>query len=649
MQTAERKVYGATGEVGKDGLLTPDQYLNLNRIQEKAANACMRYLNKMGEGEAFPMVAMATGIGKGSIIHRVVEKQIRRKSDSNILIIAGTKIVLTRQTHEALAEYQENKTDGFHYTESEDEEEITYRAVSAEENPLADQYSILYKTGKLGQKKVNVHVATIQTVQSEIKKGTLNADDYDLLIVDEVHNIGTQPRKTAIQNFKKVVGFTATPFRHSGRLKLPEQYGFKIIESLSLPEAQNLRLLPPLLGIQIDTKDVVDEIPTTMTGRIDFKALEKLLKNSPELRPYVADRVASIITHEGRNYKTVIAVNFVWEAQELAELLQTKGIRVGVAINKQAAKQIHTEEIPALDSIERYKLPENDQRSIQVLISPYVASEGFDAPFTEVLIWASPTDSSLRYTQYTGRLARRAEGKLFGVVIDCLYQTSQYSWSYNMGMWMKDNVVQFDSGLLWLGPETDIANLKQLPQIERLRQQADIKTLDALQRQKLLPVQDTDFSITQETLTPLFVGDQKNIRAIVDKVLTSLKQEDESFVAQRISHSHIVNVITDKMDKNRFIQEMVENGAELKKPDLLPIQDSDFPITTSSVKSTFEGGIDRVYAAAGEILAEIKETEPELIALRTSGKRTAEVITDRQKVIDAMIERGFSLRACLKS
>ena len=89
---------------------------------------------------------------------------------------------------------------------------------------------------------------------------------------------------------------------------------------------------------------------------------------------------------------------------------------------------------------------------------------------------------------------------------------------------------------------------------------------------------------------------------------------------------------------------MINNGAKLKNPDLLEIQDLDFPITVPSVKSTFEGGIDRVYAAAGEILAEIKETEPELIALRTSGKRTVEVIKDRQKVIDAMTKRGFKLK-----
>lgn len=45
----------------------------------------------------------------------------------------------------------------------------------------------------------------------------------------------------------------------------------------------------------------------------------------------------------------------MWEAQELAGLLKNKGIKVGVAVNHEAAKAIHSDEIPALDSIDRYK------------------------------------------------------------------------------------------------------------------------------------------------------------------------------------------------------------------------------------------------------------------------------------------------------
>lgn len=481
-------IYGRTGEIGKDGLLTPDQQEQLNKIQAKAAAHLTAYFdNKEADDPLFPMAAMATGIGKGNIIHRVIEQQVKTKPDSKILIIAGTKLVLVKQTHEALSGYQkQTQQDAFDYVESEEDDKLIDETTSTENNPLEDQKSFLYRTGRLGQKDTNVHVATIQSVQSAISRNNLNPDDYDLVIVDEVHNIGTPNRKAVIDQFKRAIGFTATPYRYSGSLKAPEQYGFGVIESLTLPEAQELGLLPPLLGIQIDTSDVIDEIPTKKDGEINFPALERLLKNSPDLRPYIADKIANIISEEDRRYKTVIVVNFVWEAQELAKLLHEKGIKVGIAINQQAAKEIDTEEIPTIESIERYKLPENDEKSIQVLISPYVASEGFDAPATEVLVWASPTDSSLRYTQYTGRLARRAEGKLFGVVVDCLYQTNQYNWSYNMGMWMKGDVIQLDNGMLWLGPETSIESLKTLPQVEAIRKQADIKPISDLQKEALL-------------------------------------------------------------------------------------------------------------------------------------------------------------------
>lgn len=275
---ATERIYGLTGEVGKDGMLTPEQSHLLNQLQEKAAVACIDYLDQMTDGQEYPLVAMATGIGKGNIIHRVIEKQVRRKPDSKVLVIAGTKLVLVKQTHEALSGYQQqtiytdaSNGDGFGYIGSEEDDETVPETtiIDSSDNPIEDETSFLYTTGKIRQQDVNVHVATIQTAQSEMQKGSLNPEDYDLVVVDEVHNIGTDKRKAVVGQFEKVVGFTATPTRYSGRMRTPEQYRFKVIESLPLPEAQELRLLPPLVGIQIDTTSVLeDKIPTTLTGLI---------------------------------------------------------------------------------------------------------------------------------------------------------------------------------------------------------------------------------------------------------------------------------------------------------------------------------------------------------------------------------------------
>lgn len=635
----ENKVYGKTGEIGKDGLLTVEQHALLNRIQEKAARNIITYLDAMKDGDPYPMVAMATGIGKGNIIHRVIERQMRRKKDGKVLLIAGTKLVLVRQSHEALGQYQQNVASESGYVESEDDDELIDETTSTEENPIEDQKSFLYRTGKIGQKDANVHVATIQTVQSQIKRGRLNPDGYDIGIVDEVHNIGTDPRKATVEKLKRVVGFTATPYRHSGRMKAPEQYGFEVIESLPLPEAQGLRLLPPLLGIQIDTKDLVEEIPTTLTGKIDFARLERLLKNSPDLRPFIADRIANIINNGDRKYKTVIAVNFVWEAQELAKLLYAKGISVGVAINQKAAKEMHTEEIPALGTIERYKLPEDDPQSIQVLISPYVASEGFDAPATEVLVWASPTDSELRYTQYTGRLARRNEGKLFGVVVDCLYQTSQYNWSYNMGMWMKGDVQQLENGMLWLGPETDLETLKKLPQVEAIRKQADVKPIIELQKETLLDIQETDFAIIQDNLASTFMGgSEHSMRLRAKKALEILIKEEPELVAKRKSRYHVVDVAT---DRQKFIDEMLKQGAILKSSIPQDLEETDFGISLNNINLNFVNGEHKkTIDLANQVLRKIKAQNPELVVKRRSGSSVIDAVTDRQRFIDEMIKLG---------
>ncbi|MDP2638297.1 MAG: DEAD/DEAH box helicase family protein [Candidatus Levybacteria bacterium] len=668
-QPIERKTFGSTGEVGKDGILTVEQQLLLNRIQENVAEKLFASLIdikdplrteanqdlraergwekelarsvKRDDLYPNPMVAMATGIGKGRITHLLLEKQMRQKPDSKVLLIAGTKLILVKQTHGALAGYQKQEgSNGKEYIESAEEESLTKDTASIEENPLEGEKSFLYKTGKLRQDKANVHVVTIQTLQSELKNGRIKPEDYDLLIVDEVHNIGTKRRKETIDKFDRVVGFTATPYRHSGTMKSPRDYGFEIVESMTLPEAQELRLLPPLLGIQIDTKDLVEEIPMTQTGLIDYKELEKVLKNSLELRPYIADRIAGIISDNNRKYKTVVAVNFVWEAEELAKLLKEKGIKVGIAVNQQSSKQINSEEVPAINTIERYKLPEDDPKSIQVLISPYVASEGFDAPATEVLVWASPTDSSLRYTQYTGRLARRADGKLFGVVVDCLYQTSQYNWSYNMGMWMKDDVRQLENGMLWLGPETSIENLKSLPQVEAIRRQADIKPIKDLQNEGLLEVQEADFPVTVINLNKTFMGRSERI-VIAARKIAEIFREEPGLVVKRKSGSVIVDVIT---NKQAAIDEMIKKGFYLRTTGIQEVQDTDFPITTMYLMSKFIGSNVNLHSIAEQVYEEIAKKNPELVGKRKFRGRIVDVILDEQIANEEMKKRGISMK-----
>lgn len=630
-------MFGFTGLVGRDGILSLEQRVLLGGIQQDAAEAVEAYFETMKSSDKFPMIAMATGIGKGNIIHRVIEEEFRKNPTAKVLIVAGTKNILVNQTHTSLSGYQA----------AEDINDLTDETadIKDELSLLSENSSILYKTGAYGDPNANVHVATIQKIQAEVRRGSLNPDDYNTVIVDEVHNIGTQRRYAAISRYKRVLGLTATPYRHSGRLKVPEDYGFKIIKSLTLPEAQELGLLPPLLGVQIDTAGLVDDIPTDYQGKINYKKLEGILSRNPDLRPYIADRIAPIISSEGRNYKTSIAVNFVWEAQELAQLLRAKGLRVGIAVNEQASKQFHSEDIPAIGSIERYKLPHDHPDSLQILISPYVASEGFDAPFSEVLVWASPTDSPLRYTQYTGRLARRAPGKLFGTIIDCLYQTEQYKWTYNFGMWMKDKVQQFDNGLLWLGKDVDIETIKNLPVVRSIIDRSDTRSLDELQREMgLMRVQDGEFPVVKFQLLNTFRGGVEGLMHAASEIVNELRESNPDLVVKRLSHSHRINIV---LDRERFIAEMAKRGYLLRDPEVKlggKAQGEEIYITEAELMIHFIGMGKRLKRIAEELVADLQITNPEIVKKKQRGKHIDTVIIDKDKFVEEMMKRNVRKR-----
>lgn len=650
--SVEQRMYGQTGEIGRDGILSLDQINTLNRIQENTAEACIQYLAQMRAGDKFPLIAMATGIGKGNIIHRVIERQMRQKPDSRVLVIAGTRRVLIHQTQEALAnyqslnplmelDYQEQVDLSEEYINLDEVDELTEETSEPENIGLEDTHSFLYSIGKYGQSNVNVQVATIQGIQYEQVKGNLSPDDFDLVIVDEVHNVGTRRRLEAIRRFKKVIGFTATPHRYSGEFKFPDEYGFTAIKSLNIQEAQELQLLPPLVGIQVSTAEIIDRIPVNSDGRINYAKLERLLKQHPQLRPLIADKVTQIINSEGKSYKTIIAVNFVWEAQELAQLLHDKGIKVGIAVNQNASRQLDSEQIPARRAIERYKLPEGHPESLQVIVSPYVAGEGVDAPFTEVLVWASPTDSYLRYTQYVGRLARRAEGKFFGTVVDCLYQTAQYNYSYNFGMWVKGSVRQIDSGLLYLGPEQMIERLRDLPAIQSLKTKSDYFSIEELQKEALGEVLATDFPLIASSILDTFVGDPSRILKQAQSVIEELRGTNPDIIARRRSWSHIISVVT---DREKFIKAILEKGGSLKDPEILELRDSDINLSRHSLHFEFFGKKSDLANVAAQIIELLRQENPALVAQRRFGSHIVTVATDRERFIQEMIQRGIRVK-----
>lgn len=419
------KIYGLTG-AKDDGILTPTQQRKLDRRQGVCVKSVTDFWKAEGKSGFHPEIAMPTGFGKGRVVHQLLKHTRHEK----ILTVVGAKNILLDQSHDVLAD------------------------LAIEDTGEAD-FSILPDLSG------RVVLTTWQGLNS-FKRRTKQKPRFGLAVVDEVHNIGTRKRLDILDwlNPDEVVGLTATAYRASGDYRSPEEYGFTVVDSMPLPECIKKRWLSPLMGVCIDTQVMLPK-SVRNDGHLNQRKVAKALRRYPHLFRHIANDIAERFTVSGM--KTVIVVNRVEEeACVIAEELMNRGLKVGLAVNQKATRELSAKFV-TLDAIQRYKLPHNHPDAIQILISPQVIGEGFDAPATECVIWAAPTLSHVRYTQVIGRGSRRCWKKRYCLVVDYVYNIEEYGYSYNFAQFFrKEDLQELEGGFMYVGPE-EIGSTIKLP------------------------------------------------------------------------------------------------------------------------------------------------------------------------------------------
>lgn len=420
------KIHGITGDLAVDGVLSAEELQELNSSQLNDVSAVRGYWQEHGYGEPYPMIIKPTGYGKGRVIDALLHPN---HEPGTALLIVGTKNILVEQNQGSL------------------------RSLVIEETGES-RFSILPDT------RGPVIVATWQSLRA-YRKTFQKAPQVNLAIVDEVHNAGTRSRLSLLRwlNPEKVVGLTATAYRASGLFRAPEHYGFQPIGGVvdTLPDCIERKWLSPLMGLCIDTEVILPR--DVMTGNaISGKKLYREMRHHPDLFASIAEEIGTRFLPSGM--KTIVVVNRVLEeACVIYKQLERMGFKVGLAVNENASRTLEASYVTN-GSIERYKLPASNPNSIQVLISPQVIGEGFDAPATECVVWASPTHSHLRYTQVMGRGARRCRGKSYCLVVDFVYMIEGYGYSMNFAQFFKrTEITELEGGFMYVGPDGSVGKL----------------------------------------------------------------------------------------------------------------------------------------------------------------------------------------------
>lgn len=246
--------------------------------------------------------------------------------------------------------------------------------------------------------------ATIQTLANLIEEGRFHPDDFDYLVIDEVHHAQASSYQTVIQFFKPkiLLGLTATPERADGKSILPD-FEDHIAAEIRLPDALNRKLLCPFQYFAVSDSVDLDQV-RWVHGRYDAQELERLYVGNDR-------RVRDIIDNIGRycrDLHEVMALGFCVNkahARYMDQKFREAGLRSAYLTSD------NSEERNAI----RHRFR---NREFQYLFVVDMFNEGIDIPEVDTLLFLRPTESLTIFLQQLGRGLRLHEGKEVLTVLD---------------------------------------------------------------------------------------------------------------------------------------------------------------------------------------------------------------------------------------
>ncbi len=297
-------------------------------------------------------IKLPTGYGK-----TVIFTEFLQATGLKSLIVVPRKL-LVEQTQEAFEEFAEDIDVGRIYSEAKEH-------------------------GK------DVTIITYDSLLSQLKNKTINPDDYDCLILDEVHRSLSDARKKAVGEFPGTLklGFTATPVfteqKQVGNLLATE------IHTVSIREAVDEGALSPFSVMAVRTAANLSNVRVTSGGEYDEKDLARAV--NIETRNMAAVKMC---VEAFANYQTVAYCVGVAHAERLASMLNEAGVSsAAISGNTPSGKQRELKRQLA-------------SGEIKVLCNADILIEGFDVPKSSVCLNLRPTLSRVVAEQRGGRVLR---------------------------------------------------------------------------------------------------------------------------------------------------------------------------------------------------------------------------------------------------
>ena len=256
--------------------------------------------------------------------------------------------------------------------------------------------------GILSGNKKEVHAkylfATVQTISKEHVLNQFAADDFDYILIDEVHKAGATSYHRVLDYFqpKFLLGMTATPERTDG-FNIFELFDYNIAYEIRLQEALEEEMLCPFHYF----------------GVTDYESNGEMISETTDLKYLVEEERVTYLLEKlvyygcsGNTPKGLIFCSRKQEAENLSERFNQKGRPSSYLSGDHSLAERENE-------VERLEKGE-----IEYIFTVDIFNEGIDIPKVNQVVMLRNTQSSIIFIQQLGRGLRKDSSKEFVTVID---------------------------------------------------------------------------------------------------------------------------------------------------------------------------------------------------------------------------------------
>ena len=282
-------------------------------------------------------------------------------------------------------------------------------------NRAAIRYNISKESyGQIAAGKVNIgDVFTVATVQTLARIDLAKIqNEFDCIIVDECQHVCSSADK--VTQFEKVItslcspylyGITATPYRGDGL----ERCMFALLGDI-IHEVPQIAVAGNTVPVKVKfvntgyTPDI-DDI-TDGDGTLNYAKLISDITENKDRNAVIVEE----IQRAAQNGGVLVLSDRLQHLDALEKIARDSGqrtARLGIAATK-AEKERRARILTDLNS-----------GALNVVFATYkLAKEGLDVPNLRTVVFATPQKDKTTVIQSAGRVARKADGKDFGTVID---------------------------------------------------------------------------------------------------------------------------------------------------------------------------------------------------------------------------------------